>query len=47
MDAKYSKNVIFFIDLIIKNDDFVNIDNINKSNGPPRMITFIYNIFQT
>lgn len=46
MDVKYSNDLHFFIDLIIKNDDFVNIDYINKSNGSPLIITFIYIIFQ-
>ena len=32
MDVKYCNNSTYFVDFIIKNMDFVNVDTINKSN---------------
>ena len=32
MDVKYCDKLTYFVDLIIKNMDFVNVDTINKSN---------------
>ena len=41
MDVKYCKILPNFVDLIIKNKDFINIDNINKSNFSIQIEIFI------
>ena len=45
MDVKYCNNSSLFIDFINKNKDFINVDNINKSNISIQIETFLYIIF--
>jgi len=41
MDVKYCNYLTCFVDLIIKNMDFINIDTINKSNIFSELVMFI------
>ena len=41
MDVKYCNNLTYFVDLIIKNMDFINVDTINKSNIFSQLEIFI------